>query len=51
MCVREKPLTGAHGWVSVPESLPVFAPIPYDLSWPGRHPPNHSMTFLLVTSL
>jgi hypothetical protein len=42
---------GAHGWVSVPESLPGFTPIPYDLSWPGRHPPKISMTFLLVTSL
>jgi hypothetical protein len=45
-----KPVTGAHEWGSVPRSLPVFGPVSHDLSWPGRHPPNLSMTFLLVTS-
>ena len=36
-----KPVIGTHrGGSLLPGSLPGFAPIPYDLSWPGRHPPN-----------
>jgi hypothetical protein len=30
---------------------PGFCSHPHDLSRPGRHPPNVSMTFLLVTSI